>query len=314
MADHDHSYKLLFAHPQMVRDLLEGFVGGGWLREVDFSTLERVSDSYVSDDLRARADDIVWRVRCGERYVYLLVEFQSSVEPFMAVRVLTYVGLLYQNLIRGREILDGSLPAVLPIVLYNGARRWRAPADVSSLLNEPCHGLESYRPSLRYLLIDESAYDDADLAGRDNLVAVLFQLESCVRYDRLRDLVSRLTDLLDCVGQASLRRAFAVWMDKVLLARLSGERMNAINELWEKQSMLSERVIVWEQELMQKAEANLLTRLLRKRFGEMPDSVRARLSEATPDELVCWSERLLEVESLNEVFGAEPIIGGGQPS
>src|SRR3954451_12827058 len=99
MGDHDHAYKLLFAHPQMVRELLEGFVGGAWLTQIDFGTLERVSDNYVSEDLRARADDIVWRVRCGDRYVYLLLEFQSSVEPFMAVRVLTYVGLLYQDLI-----------------------------------------------------------------------------------------------------------------------------------------------------------------------------------------------------------------------
>ena len=110
MGDHDHSYKLLFAHPRMVRDLLEGFIGGTWLGQLDFATLERVSENYVSDDLRSRADDIVWRVRCGERHVYLLIEFQSSIEPFMAVRVLTYVGLLYQDLLRTKKSeCDGGL-------------------------------------------------------------------------------------------------------------------------------------------------------------------------------------------------------------
>ena len=109
MANHDHSYKLLFSHPRMVRDLLEGFVGGAWLRDLDFSTLVRVSDNYVSDDLRSRADDIVWRVRCGNRQVYLLLEFQSRAEPFMAVRVLTYVALLYQDLIRSSK---DSRPAI----------------------------------------------------------------------------------------------------------------------------------------------------------------------------------------------------------
>ncbi len=110
MGDHDHSYKLLFAHARMVRELLEIFVGGDWLAQVDFDTLERVSDGYISDDLRARADDIVWRVRCGSRHVYLLIEFQSRVDSFMAVRVLAYVALLYQDLIRAREIsLDEGL-------------------------------------------------------------------------------------------------------------------------------------------------------------------------------------------------------------
>jgi len=41
MADHDHSYKRLFAHPQMVRVLLEGFVCGEWLGDVDFRRFAR---------------------------------------------------------------------------------------------------------------------------------------------------------------------------------------------------------------------------------------------------------------------------------
>src|SRR5262245_44401596 len=91
MGDHDHPYKLAFAPPQVVRELLQVFVGGDWLAEVDFDTLERVSEGYISDDLRARADDIVWRVRCGSRHVYVLIEFQSRADTFMAVRVLAYV-------------------------------------------------------------------------------------------------------------------------------------------------------------------------------------------------------------------------------
>ncbi len=30
MADHDHSYKQLFSHPDLVSDLLEGFVREKW--------------------------------------------------------------------------------------------------------------------------------------------------------------------------------------------------------------------------------------------------------------------------------------------
>jgi len=60
--DHDHSYKLLFTHPEMVADLLRGFVREDWVAELDFSTLEKAGGSYVSDDLREREDDIIWRV------------------------------------------------------------------------------------------------------------------------------------------------------------------------------------------------------------------------------------------------------------
>ena len=55
----------------------------------DFSTLERVSGSYVSDDLREREDDVIWRVRLGPEwlYVYLLIELQLRPGAFMALRV-----------------------------------------------------------------------------------------------------------------------------------------------------------------------------------------------------------------------------------
>ena len=59
---HDSGYKLLFSHAQVVEDLLRGFVGEDWVEDLDFSTLEKVGGSYVTDDLRDREDDLIWRV------------------------------------------------------------------------------------------------------------------------------------------------------------------------------------------------------------------------------------------------------------
>ncbi len=58
--DHDHAYKHLFSHPQMVADLLRGFVHELWVAGLDFASLEKVNGSYVTDDLREREDDIIW--------------------------------------------------------------------------------------------------------------------------------------------------------------------------------------------------------------------------------------------------------------
>jgi predicted transposase YdaD len=104
MAEHDQAYKKLFSHPHMVRRLLEGFVRQEWVGQLDFASLERVSGHYVTDDLRERTNDVIWRVRLGEEwmYLYLMIEFQSSVDAYMAVRIQTYLGLLYQDLIRTR--------------------------------------------------------------------------------------------------------------------------------------------------------------------------------------------------------------------
>jgi len=50
----------------------------------------------VSDDLRERDDDVIWRVRLGSEWldVHLLIQFQSRQDPFMALRILVYTGML----------------------------------------------------------------------------------------------------------------------------------------------------------------------------------------------------------------------------
>ena len=109
--DHDSSYKFLFANPEFVRDLVMGFIPDDWLRSLDYSTLEKIPSSYVSDDFKQREDDVVWRVKVGEDwvYLYLLIEFQSSVDKYMALRMMVYIGLLYQDLVKRGEVLaNGS--------------------------------------------------------------------------------------------------------------------------------------------------------------------------------------------------------------
>jgi predicted transposase YdaD len=101
----------------MMRELLRDFVDEGWIERLDFATLERVNASYVSRTLKNREGDLVWRLRLregGTVYVYVLLELQSDVQRFMAVRLMVYLGLLYQDLIDRGELLESDkLPPVL---------------------------------------------------------------------------------------------------------------------------------------------------------------------------------------------------------
>ena len=81
----------------MVKSLLRDFVPADFVKDLDFSTLERCAGSYVTDDLRERHDDIVWRVGWKNGswcYVALLIEFQSTPDHWMALRLLSYTALL----------------------------------------------------------------------------------------------------------------------------------------------------------------------------------------------------------------------------
>ncbi|KAB0603357.1 Rpn family recombination-promoting nuclease/putative transposase [Castellaniella defragrans] len=313
MGRHDASCKLLFSSPEMVRDLIVGFVPGKWLRGLDYTTLERVSGSYVTDDLRERADDIVWRVRADGQwmYLYLLIEFQSTVDPWMPVRMLTYVGLLYQDLIRRGDVLPGHrLPPVLPIVFYNGDGRWRAATDIAALIPRLPGRLARFLPRLEYVLVDENRYSAAHLARLRNLVAAVMRME---RPESERDVL----DLVDLVGEMledkpELRRTFATWMHGVL-ERRSGYAMALprVRDLKELKMKLAERFVQWaeqhkqegRQEGRQEGEALLLQRMLTRRFGPLPAAVTARIAAAGAADLEAWSDRLLDAASLDAVFG-----------
>ena len=164
---HDPAYKLLFSRPRMVRDLLDGFAARGWSGVLDFESLAPLPTSFVGRELQQRHGDLIWRVRFrDDRWLYLvlLLEFQATVEPAMAVRILEYTALLYRRLV-AQDVLreHGALPPVLPIVLYNGRRRWTAPVEVTELLAAGHDVLAPYQPSQRYYVLDVSRAADADL-------------------------------------------------------------------------------------------------------------------------------------------------------
>lgn len=326
MAAHDPSYKLLFSHREMVADLVRGFVREDWVAALDFATLERVRESGISHDLREREDDILWRLRWGERwlYVYLLLEFQSTVDRLMAVRLLTYVGLLYQDLAAAGEIPPGGpLPPVLPIVLYNGQAPWTARTSLADLMEPDLpEQLGRWQPQIQYLLLEERRYAEADLRGLRNIADALFRLENSRTPADIEGVVACLVDWRAAPTQTALRRAFVVWLKRVLLpARVPGADIPHVIELQEMQAMLAERVKTWTEEWkqqglqqglqqgFQQSESKLLHRLLSRRFGPLPKWADDCLASASAAELESWTDRVLDAQNLEEVLPQQRVKG-----
>jgi predicted transposase/invertase (TIGR01784 family) len=273
----------------MVADLLRGFVREDWVRDLDFSTLERVSGSYVTPQLRSRESDVVWRVRWkgGDwLYVYLLMEFQSTVDPFMALRMMVYLGLLYQDLLQQRQLTrSGKLPPVLPLVLYNGPGPWGAVRDLAELIETVPGGLEQYRPQLRYCLLDEARIADSELESLRNLAAALFRLEKSHGPEDIERVLTALIEWVQEPDLAELRRSFTTWIVEVLLpARAPGMTIPQVTDLQEVKSMLAERVVEWTREWEQQGlekglekARGVLLRDLERRFGPLPENVRRRV-------------------------------------
>jgi predicted transposase YdaD len=109
---------MLFSEPRMVQDLLVSIFSEDWVKKLDFSTLEKPNKSYISKHLQKRENDIVWKVQWNKKewlYLILILEFQSTVDQFMAVRLLSYISLLYEDLVKSEHCIrkSGKLPPVM---------------------------------------------------------------------------------------------------------------------------------------------------------------------------------------------------------
>ena len=308
MLPHDTAYKLLFSFPEMVRDLLAGFISDEWVAELDLSTLERWPASQVGDTLRERHQDRVWRVRYRRRWLYVLVllEFQSTVDRTMAVRVLTYSALLYQDLLRTST---EPLPPVLPIVLHHGSQRWTAAVDVAGLTAPSGAFLAPYQPAQRYLLLDVGDYTHTPLPHGRNLVAALIRLERSRSGEDAVAALGALDAWLSESGNEALRRALGEWMRQVYApGRSTVAAWPDSENRTEAQSMLRERVKEWNRQLLEEGRAEgqleLMRRMAARKFGgETAERLAERL-EAVHD-----PERLAEIgEWLFECASGEELL------
>jgi hypothetical protein len=160
--------------------LILGFIPGKRVGQLNFKTLEKVSGQFVTDDLRLRYSDLVWRVKSKDgvwRYIYFLLEFQQKVDPWMAVRIMTYVWLLHQDLIKA-EIIEKSdqLPLVFTMVYYTGRTLWSAPLDVGEMLAPVPSDLQKYCPGLPCFLLETARFTEEEL-DRSNIASQLMRME-----------------------------------------------------------------------------------------------------------------------------------------
>lgn len=319
---HDASYKRIFAHPRTMADLLRGFAGD-LARYLDFTTLERLPASFVTERLGQRHADLLWKLQTTDRqwlYLLVLLEFQSTIDARMALRMLDYTIRILQGLSRKDLGSRGEFPPVLPLVIYNGARRWNAPTEVRDLLAPVPEELVGYLPRHRYLLMDLRALEPT-LLPVGNVVSLVTMLEQADSQAQLEELGASLAFWLRRVGETELLHSFEAWITQVLVERTGPQGTLDLNIGTEEDggmsSTLAERVRKWGDELNQQwlekgieqerraaleRERALVLRLVTRRFGsQTADRLTPVLNQLSDsDRIVVVVDAVVECETPEE--------------
>ncbi|WP_248926681.1 Rpn family recombination-promoting nuclease/putative transposase [Paenibacillus hamazuiensis] len=200
---HDSSYRYLLSSKKLFIELLRSFVRRGWTLQLDETHVEEINHSFVLPDFKRREADLVYKVRLNGRDVifYVLVELQSTVDMAMPYRLLLYQTEIWRYVLRNRKTDDNespfSLPAIVPIVLYNGQRPWSAKRRFRELLA----GEETFGPELldfEYILLDVERYTEEELLSLSNTIGSVFLLDQTADQDLL---LERLRKLMNTIRQ-----------------------------------------------------------------------------------------------------------------
>ncbi|MDY7228220.1 Rpn family recombination-promoting nuclease/putative transposase [Hyalangium rubrum] len=162
---HDLFVRFTFGHPERAAAELRAVLPPEVVAQVDWSTLNREPSSVVDPELRETESDLLFsaRVRSGRSVLfYVLLEHQSSVDPWMALRMLRYVVRQLDHW-RKQHPERVRLPVIIPLVMYHGPEgAWSAPRRIEELFDFPQEGA---RPETWKALVPHFGYRVDDLTS-----------------------------------------------------------------------------------------------------------------------------------------------------
>lgn len=203
---------------------------------------------------------------------------------------------------------------IVPLVVYQGTRRWSYPVELSELLDvdpETVRAADDCVPRFRFVLDDLTQLDEAALRARPvttpvRLTVRLLRIVPAHGGDATAALTDRdIDDLRDLQRFPDWQRLLGALLTYIEIA--SETPPHKLASLAARIGPEAEEVYVSTADMLRaegRAEGagRLLVRQLTRRFGAVPAEVRAAIDAATLEQLDTWSDRVLDPPTLDDVF------------
>lgn len=117
---HDKIVKRMLSNPETARDILSLYLPKKILAIVDLNHLEIQKDSFIDDEHRAYAADLLYKTTFQDKegYIWILLEHQRESDYWMPLRLFKYMGMIWEHIRKSSKVK--YLPLVYPLVIYNG--------------------------------------------------------------------------------------------------------------------------------------------------------------------------------------------------
>jgi predicted transposase YdaD len=238
---------------------------------LSWSTLKLLEGSFVDEHLRESEADVLYEVQhvSGEAsvWVYILLEHQSTPDRWMRFRLLKYCCRIWD--LSFREYPDQrELPAIVPLVFYQGERRWSYSSEFADLFAESVRDWPGV-PRFSHGLIDQSGLQPDEVQGE--LKTQLMQLVMLAAYhpalawmEQVARLLGSLSSLAPS-GGINYVRIFVLY----ILATQEPETAQSFRDVLRQHAPeVGEDLMTYAQELLKegeiRAEVRIIENLLRE--------------------------------------------------
>ncbi|WP_244427206.1 Rpn family recombination-promoting nuclease/putative transposase [Gordonia amarae] len=313
----------MFTDPENAGSELRSVLPPELTAHIDFNDMVLQEGTFVDENLRHRQTDVLFKttVQEDDAYVYVVIEHQSTPDPLMAFRMLQYQVRIWDRHVKQHTIRPGQrpLPLIIPVVIYQGRRRWTAPTDIADLLdiNDSLGAAaDGLIPHASYLLDDLTTVSDAALRARPLTTAARITFVFLTKAPEDPNAIRWLPEWTDHINQLDSSRLEALFQYLVVVSTTQVEdiiRYTAtVGPEAEEAAMNTADVLRAEGRAEGRAgalaegRAGLLIELLTAKFGDVDTDTRERVARANTEQISQWSARLvLGADTLEQIFAPE---------
>lgn len=223
---HDKSYKDLYSKKEIAIDLFKNFINKDFTKDLKADDLTLVNKSFISSDYEETESDIVYKAKIGdsEAIFYILLEFQSRVDYRMPLRLLFYMVEILREFSKNenhdKNDRNIKIPAVIPIVLYNGKQVWDVPSEFRKMFyNE--EKFHSGVLNFTYDVFDvNNGFTKEELINSKNVTAAIFLLDQKITPQEFLERVKSIALFFDGLSEEELK-AIKHWIKNTTEERLA---------------------------------------------------------------------------------------------
>ncbi|WP_371220020.1 Rpn family recombination-promoting nuclease/putative transposase [Orientia tsutsugamushi] len=180
---HDSLAKTIMSDPVAAQEFLEYYLPTDFKSLIDLSQIKVEQESYIEESLKKKYSDIVYRVatkKHGNAFIYILIEAQSTVDYWTALRLWRYTLLLCERHKKEKT----KLPLVYNLVIYNGKEVYNAPRNLWDLFTDSM--IAKQLMTSDYQLVDLQSMSNDEIVRKKHIGMLEYMLKHIHQRDMLK--------------------------------------------------------------------------------------------------------------------------------